>query len=155
MKETKFTKELRDSIRLKWPKAATFKIPGNAMSAGLPDIIAIIDGITIFIEVKVLQQTPKSPFNPLARLTERQTATIRSITRAGAPVYVAVRFSPLHAVIIDMRTVAYPIDVELIKFDPNPEAFKVFFGRIRHTGIAISQRRSGGVWDNIDFLAWG
>lgn len=153
MNETKFTKELRNSIKLKWPHSATFKISGTAMGAGLPDVVAVIEGRTVFIECKVTGSERVKPFNPLAGLTERQSAIIQQIIKAGAPVFVATRYTKLNAVFVKMNNISYPIVADEIMVYPIIKTGTVGQTRMYDSSwMQTSQRHSGGVWDNLEFF---
>jgi Holliday junction resolvase len=153
MKESKFTKELRQSIALKWPGSTTLKIPGNAMNAGLPDLVAIMGGTTVFIEAKCYSKPPVKPFRIMAKVSERQKATLMAITRAKGEAFVIIRFSQLLAVILNWELFVELGDHENARLDP--AAFRdADPGQRREAFFAISQRHSGGVWDNLEFLTW-
>jgi hypothetical protein len=81
--ETVLTEKIRKAIRAAYPHAWIFKVHGDGYQMpGIPDLILVIDGMTIGAEVKC-KQPGESLQHAKERATTLQRAQIAAINRAG------------------------------------------------------------------------
>lgn len=84
MPETRLVNRIRKAILAEWPDAWVVKVAGGPyQTAGIPDLLACIDGRLFGLEVKH-QKPGESREKALARVTIRQQATIDRLVQAGA-----------------------------------------------------------------------
>lgn len=82
--ETRLVTRVVEALRKEWPDCWTLKVQGNPyQSAGVPDLLVVVNGLLIGIEVKA-QRPRESVEHALARVTLRQWASIEALRRAGA-----------------------------------------------------------------------
>lgn len=82
--ETKLVAKMRKAIEERWPDSYSVKISGGPyQSAGLPDLIVVVEGWIVGIEVKA-QRPGESYEHALGRVTLRQQARINDLRKAGA-----------------------------------------------------------------------
>lgn len=68
-------------------KVPDFKATGNRSTSGLPDYLCIIDGLTLWFEVKMVHS--KKGFN-LDEIRESQWITFNKMRKAGADIFLAI-----------------------------------------------------------------
>jgi len=74
--ETRLTNAIRAAVQRAWPGCWLMKVHGSPMqSAGIPDLVGVIDGRFVALEVKLPDGSH--------RLTPLQAATIGRIRQAG------------------------------------------------------------------------
>lgn len=82
--ESRVVDRIRTAILRKYPDAFVVKIAGGGyQSAGLPDLVVILRGRAIGLEVKA-QRSGESEDHARGRATLRQQAVLQQMRRAGA-----------------------------------------------------------------------
>ena len=82
--ETRLVGRIRKAIEAEFPSAFVTKIAGGAyQNAGLPDLLVIVFGLAVALEVKC-QGPTESEAHARGRETLRQRSVRESIVRAGA-----------------------------------------------------------------------
>ncbi len=84
--ETKFKKEIGDSLRLIDPDCFVQKMHGNRFMIGVPDLIVVTRGVPIMMELKVIKTRPKRNDTTAFRadtVTPLQRDSLRKWARGG------------------------------------------------------------------------
>lgn len=82
--EALLVERIRRALDETYPGIWTIKVHGGPyQTAGVPDLLNVLDGHLIAMEVKA-QRLGESREHALARVTPRQQATIDALNRAGA-----------------------------------------------------------------------
>lgn len=88
--ETELVNRMRRAIKTRWPDAFVVKLHGNPyQTAGLPDLLVVLRGRTVGIEVKA-PRIGESREHALGRVTMRQQAVLDDLAEAGAVAGVAL-----------------------------------------------------------------
>ena len=118
MTETKFIREYRASLKRECPTAFIRKMPGFAMSSGLPDLYICIGGKSIWMEVKIHQG--KRIFDIQKLLSPQQAAVAEQLDKAGAEVYIC-------SVCEDRAIIRWYNDLVLheVSYDNHADVFRV------------------------------
>lgn len=99
--ETRLVARMVSAIRKRWPTVWIVKIHGGPYQrVGIPDLLVIIDGRAVGIEVKA-QKPSESAEHARERATPTQRATIAAMKRAGAVAGVAVTIDEAIALVSD------------------------------------------------------
>lgn len=86
--ETRLVNEIRKAIRREWDNSVVEKIHGGPyQSAGLPDLLVIVNGHVVGLEVKA-QRRAETEEDAARRVTRIQEATLNQWRLAGASVAV-------------------------------------------------------------------
>ena len=81
--ESQLVTQIQKALRKRWPNAWVFKVVGNPyQESGVPDILAVVDGLTCGIEVKH-QKPGESEQHARERTSALQRVQIQRIIRAG------------------------------------------------------------------------
>ena len=82
--ETLLVGKIGRAITKAWPTAWAIKIQGGPyQTAGVPDLLVVVEGLLVGIEVKA-RRNGESREHAFGRVTLRQWGTIEALRRAGA-----------------------------------------------------------------------
>lgn len=90
MNETQFKQKIRQDIRSTW-KGAYTKAVSERFSSGFPDVIAVIEGKTIFLELKVCRTKSFNPETAVNLFTPIQRKVLREIREAKGLAFGLIR----------------------------------------------------------------
>lgn len=86
--ETKLVAAIKKAVLATYPGSFVQKWHGSAYSAGMPDLVMIVRGMPIFVEVKAPREG-ESDAVVLSRVTPLQAETLKKLREAGATAEVA------------------------------------------------------------------